>query len=471
MFFMDDPAGMSAHIADLLPLAGEFSAGKFALQLVLLVILIFINAFFAASEMAIVSLNDTKIRRMAEEGHKKAQQVLRLTENSSRFLATIQIGVTLAGFLTSAFAAKSLATPLADWFTGLVPAVAAHRSAVEGVCVVVITLLMSYFSLVIGELVPKRIAMQKAEAISFRVVGILRAVSVMTAPFVKLLSASTNLVVRLCGMDPHAEPVNVTEEEIRMMVDVGEEKGVIEESQKDMINNIFEFDDTTAAEVMTPRTEVAALDVEDGITEALQLGVDEGYSRLPVYEEDIDHIIGVLYIKDLLPYVGRDVPEHVTLRHLLRETYFVPGTKKCGELFAELTERRIQMAVVIDEHGGVDGIVTMEDLLEAIVGNIQDEFDDETDEITRISDTVFDVDGGLAVEEVAELTGVALPEGDYDTLAGFLMDRLGRIPAEHEHPQVEFEHLRFTVTGMDEMRIERVHVEVLPPADGAEHNE
>lgn len=439
------------------------TSGNLWLQLLLLIVLILCNAFFAASEIAIISLNDAKIRKMAEEGHKKARQVLKLTEDSSNFLATIQIGVTLAGFLTSATAASSLSEPLARWFVGLVPAMEPHLGTISAVSMVVITLIMSYFSLVFGELVPKRIAMQKAEALSFAFIGVLRVVAIVTRPFVKLLSASTNLVVRLFGIDPHADEENVTEEEIRMMVDVGEEKGVIEGVQKTMIDNIFEFDDITAADIMTPRTDVEALEVEDTIEDALRIGMDEGFSRVPVYEEDIDHVIGVLYIKDLLPYVGQSLPQEVSLRHLVRETYFVPDTKKCGELFGEMTEKHIQMAMVVDEYGGLAGIVTMEDLLESIVGNIQDEYDHEDEEVTQTGEHTFELDGSIDMEELSDLLKVNLPEGDYDTLAGFIMDNLGRIPGEDEHPQVTYENVTFTVMEVEDRRIEKVHAEVTPP--------
>ncbi|MCI8554609.1 MAG: HlyC/CorC family transporter [Clostridiales bacterium] len=437
-------------------------AGNLWLQLLLLLVLILFNAFFAASEIAIISLNDNKLRKLAEEGHKRARQVLKLTADSSHFLATIQIGVTLAGFLTSATAAQSLASPLSNWFIGLFPALQAHAGIVETASVIVITLIMSYFSLVLGELVPKRIAMQKAEALSFAVIGILRVVAAITRPFVWLLSLSTNVVVRLFGMDPHADEENVTEEEIRMLVDAGEEKGVIEESQKDMINNIFEFDDLIAEDIMTPRTDMEAVELEDGLAEALRVGMEEGFSRLPVYEDEPDNIIGLLYIKDLLPFVGTEIPADFSLRSLLREAYFVPGTKKCGELFTEMTEKRIQMAVVVDEYGGVAGIVTMEDLLESIVGNIQDEFDHEEEEVTQTGEHTFEVDGSLDIEELSELLDLRLPEGEYDTVAGFIMDRLGRIPRENEHPVVIYENAVFTVQTVDDRRIEKVHIEVMP---------
>jgi len=447
------------------------ASGNLIGQIILLFVLILCNAFFAASEIAIISLNDAKLAKMAEEGHKKAKQVLALTADSSRFLATIQVGVTLAGFLTSATAAQSLSEPLAAWFIRVVPTAANFAGLVQSVSVIVITLVISYFSLVLGELVPKRIAMQKPEPIAFAFIGMLRFIAACTKPFVKFLALSTNVIVRLCGMDPHADEENVTEEEIRMLVDVGEEKGVIEEVQKDMINNIFEFDDLTAGEVMTPRTDVAAVDVEDSLEEALRVGVDEGYSRLPVYEEDIDHVIGILHIKDLLPYVGRELPKEVSLRNLIRDTYFIPETKHCGDLFSEMTAKHMQMAIVVDEYGGVAGIVTVEDLLESIVGNMQDEFDDEEEEITQLNETSFEVDGSTAMEELADRLDVKLPEGDYETVGGFLLQQLGRIPEPDENPQVQFENVLFTVQAMDDRRIDEVHVELLPIEEETEDAE
>ncbi len=430
------------------------------LLLLLQVILIGLNAIFACAEIAVLSINETKLQRMAEQGDKKAGRLFRLTAEPAKFLATIQVAITLSGFLGSAFAADHFSGPLVDWI--LSRGINIPYATLDAIAVIVITLILSYFTLIFGELVPKRIAMQKAEPIAFAFIGILRGVATVAKPFVKFLSFSTNVVVRLFGMDPHADEEQVTEEEIRMMVDVGEEKGVIEEVQKDMINNIFEFDDLTAGEVMTPRTDVAALDVEDALEEALKIGVDEGFSRLPVYEEDIDHIIGILHIKDLLPYVGRELPAEVSLRNLIRDTYFVPETKHCGELFSEMTAKHMQMAIVVDEYGGVAGIVTMEDLLESIVGSMQDEFDNEEEEVTQLDENSFEVDGSISMEELSDLLDVKFPEGDYDTLGGFLLQQLGRIPEADEHPEVQFENVHFTVKQMDDRRIDEVHVERTP---------
>lgn len=256
---------------------------------------------------------------------------------------------------------------------------------------------------------------------------------------------------------------NVTEEDIRELMDAGEEKGVIEGIEKDMINNIFAFGDRTAEDMMTPRTEVVALDVEDSLQEALRTAVEEGFSRIPVYEEDIDHVIGLLHVKDLLPYVGKSLPADLSLRSLMREAHFIPGTKNCQDLLAELAEKRIHLAMVVDEYGGLAGIVSMEDLLESIVGNIQDEYDDEEDEVKQRADNSFEVDGAMAVAEVGELLGIAFPEGDYETLAGFLIDQLGCIPAADEQAVVEYAAWIFTVLRMDERRIDLVHIRKQDP--------
>lgn len=303
-------------------------AGNIILQLLLLLVLILVNAFFAMSEIAVISLNDNKIQKMAEEGHKKAKQILRLTENSSNFLSTIQIGVTLAGFLTSASASQTFADKLATAIAQPKVVAVIPYSVISGFAMVVITLIMSYFSLVLGELVPKKIAMQKPEKVSFLAVGPLLFVAKITKPVVKFLSFSTNLVVRLFGFDPNADEEDVTAEEIRMMVDVGEEKGVIENTQKEMINNIFEFDDMDVGDIMTHRTEMFAVEVDDPLEDVVKISMEEGYSRIPVYDDDPDNIIGIAYVKDLLKYVGRSFPriEPCAISCARRITFRKPST-------------------------------------------------------------------------------------------------------------------------------------------------
>ncbi len=423
-------------------------------QILLLMLLIFANAFCAASEMAVVSLNEAKIKRMAEDGNKQAAKLLRLTANSSRFLATIQIGVTLAGFLSSASAAQSFAEPLAAAMSVLPIAPA----TLESIATVLITVILSYFSLVFGELVPKKLALQRAEGLALAVVDILLLLSALFRPVVWFLTISTNFVARLMGLNPNTDDTPVTEEDILSMVDEGEESGVLEESAKDMITNIFDFKDTTVSELMTHRTEVIAVDDTASIEDVIKITLDEGYSRIPVYHEDIDNIKGILYVKDLLRFVGNRA-DHISVTDLMHDAYFVPEVKRCDELFTEMTEKKCQMAVVCDEYGGTSGIITMEDLLESIVGSIQDEYDDEDEEIEQLTENTFTVDGTTSIDEVAELICEDLPEGDYDTIAGFMLDQLGYIPAQDQHPVVEFGDCVFTVREVDDCRIASIHIE------------
>lgn len=432
-------------------------------KLIILFLLIMVNAFFAMSEIAIISLNDNKIERMADEGDKKAKQVLKLTQDSSGFLSTIQIGVTLAGFLTSATASQSFAVMITEGLSHTSVVNIIPVGVISALSTFLITLIMSYFSLVLGELTPKKIAMHAPEKVSFTVVPVLLFVNKVARPFVKLLSASTNGIVRLFGIDPNADEDVVTEEEIRMMVDVGQEKGVIEDVQKEMINNIFEFDDMDVADIMTHRTDVECVDIDQQLSDVIAKSIEFGYSRIPVYKEDQDNIVGIVYVKDLLKYVGTNLPKSKSIKDLMREAYYVPETKQCSELLTELLEKHIQMAVVVDEYGGTAGIVTLEDVIEAIVGNIQDEYDNEDEEISRIDETTFTIDGITDIEEVEEQLGIEIPDGDYDTLGGFIISLLGYLPTDNgEEDVAEYENIRFTVLNVEERRIGKVKVELLP---------
>ena len=441
-------------------LAAQTAEGAWG-SVLLLIVLVLVNAFFAACEIAVISVNDAKIEKMAENGNKNAQKILKLTSNSSRFFSTIQIGVTLAGFLASSSAAQSFSADLA----GALSFLPFSPSTVEGISTFLITLIMAYFSLVFGELVPKKIATKRAEELSLKAAGILTGVATAFRPLVSLLTASTNGVVRLLGIDPRDTEQTVTEEEILMMVDQGEEKGVLDEDAKDMISNIFDFSDSTVSEIMTHRTEVDAVEDTATVQDVVELSRKLGHSRVPVFHDDLDSILGIIYVKDLLKYVGTPVDPAVKLTDLMRPAFFVPESKLCADLFSEMTARRLQIAVVVDEYGGTEGIVTMEDLLESIVGNMQDEYDTEEDEIHREGDNRYNVDGTASVEEISDLTGVELPEGDYDTIAGLMMEQLGRIPKPGEHPHVKVKNLTLTVSEMDDRRIARIIIEKepLPP--------
>lgn len=421
-------------------------------ELMLLVLLIALNAFFAASEIALISLNENKLRYMAEEGNKKASQLLKILGDPSKFLATIQIGITLAGFLASAFAADTFAEPLVELIKKT--QIPVSETVLKNIAVIFITLVLSYFTLIFGELVPKRLAMKKTETISFFVVSPLIALSTVTSPFVKLLSVSTNFVVRLFGIDPAAEEEMVTEEEIRMLVDVGEEKGAIDENEREMINNIFEFDNKEVCDIMTHRTEIVGIPITASIKEIMDIVKEAKFTRYPVYEENIDDIIGILNIKDFIQLT--EDRNDFCLKNIIRQPYYVPSSKKADELFRELQSTKTHMAVVIDEYGGTAGIVTIEDLLEEIVGNIFDEYDEEEKEFEKLDENTFIISGITSLDQVTEVLDVDLPVDDYDTLSGFIIGQLGRIPEEGETPEVEFEEIVFKVEKVEEKRIARV---------------
>lgn len=398
------------------------------MKLVLIVILIFVNAFFAASEMAFVSLNDTKLNRMAKNGNKKAEKIVKMLVNPSRFLATIQIGITLAGFLSSAFASENFASVLAPKLNELMPVLS--LSAWNGISIVVITIILSYFTLVFGELVPKRIAMKNSEKIAFFSIGIINVISVVTSPFVALLTISTNAISKLFGVSEKEEKT-VTEEEIRMMVDVGEEKGTIEEDERNMINNVFEFNDRIVSEIMIPRTDVFAINNMMSIYEVTKLLEEKKimHSRMPVYNESIDNIVGILHFKDLF-YSTKNKETNIT--KVMRTPFFVPESKPIDELFEELRKNRNLMAIVIDEYGGTSGIVTMEDILEEIVGEIYDEHDEVEELYKKLDDNTYIINAEMTIYDVEDILGIHIQEGDYDTLSGYIIEKMGRIPTEKD---------------------------------------
>ena len=422
-------------------------------QIIVLVILILLNAYFAATEIAFISLNDAKIERDAKEGNKKAKQILKMLKSPSKFLATIQIGITLAGFLSSAFASDAFADKLAPVLNNLVPAISLE--VWRGVSIVLITIILSFFTLVFGELVPKRLAMKYYEKISYATIGVIRGISVITAPFVKLLTASTNMVSKIFGVGESEEEV-VTEEEIKMMIAEGEEKGTIEQGERQLLNNVFEFNDIIVSEIMTPRTDMYAIDINDKIEDVLDEIDEFKYSRIPVYEENVDDIKGILFVKDILKPLKDN--EKIEIDKIIREPYFVPESKDIDELFKEMQQNKVQMAIVIDEYGGTAGLITMEDIIEELVGNIFDEYDDEEIDVKKIDENTYIVSGLLTSYELKKVFGIEIPEGDYETLSGYLLDRLGRIPDENEHPVIEDEKLTYKVEEMEDKRIKYVKV-------------
>lgn len=417
-------------------------------QIVILVVLILLNAYFAASEIAFISINDTKIEKQAKEGNKKAKQIKKMLKNPSEFLATIQIGITLAGFLSSAFASDVFADILAPALYKIFPMISIQ--VFKGISIVLITIILSFFTLVFGELVPKRLAMKYYEKIAFSSIGVIRFLSIITLPFVKVLSAVTNFISKLFGISENEEEV-VTEEEIKMMIDEGEEKGTIQQEEKEMIHNIFEFNDITVSEVMTHRTDVYAIEIDSEINDIIKELDDYKYSRIPVYEETIDNIKGVLFVKDLLKYLhGKKA---IKIKNIMREAYFVSENKPINELFKNLQKNKMQMAIVVDEYGGTAGIVTMEDLLEEIVGNIFDEYDDFENDYTKIDDNTFLINGSVSINDLKKILKIDLPEGDYETLSGYLIDLLGRLPKDNETPIIETKQVNYKIEKSEDKRI------------------
>ena len=427
---------------------GKSETKKMISRLIVLVVLIGINAFFASTEIAFISLNDAKIERQAKDGNKKAKQIRKMLKEPSRFLATIQIGITLAGFLSSAFAADAFASELAPILNEWIELGIATWTNIS---IVIITLILSYFSLVFGELVPKRVAMRNPEKVAFGSIGIVKFIYAITAPFVKLLTWSTNIISKIFGVTGADEEV-VTEEEIRMMVDVGEEKGSIEESEKELINNVFEFNDKVVSEVMIHRKEIYAIDVKSDIADILSDLKEYKYSRIPVYEDNIDNIVGMLYIKDLLAYAY--LKKEARIKKIMREVYFVPENKPINDLFKELQKNKHQIAIVLDEYGGTAGLITMEDIIEELVGNIFDEYDEEELEYEQIDDNTFKISGSVSIFDLRKILEIEdIPEGDYDTLSGYLIELLGRIPSDNETPIIETEKVTYKIEDYEDKRI------------------
>lgn len=423
-------------------------------QFILILVLTLLNAFFASAEMAIVSVNRNRIKMLADDGNKKASLLIDLLEEPNKFLSTIQVGITLAGFFSSASAA-----------TGISEVIGASLSQLgipyaQSISLIVITIILSYFTLVFGELVPKRIALQKSEQIAMLSVRPIVFVFKFAKPFVKLLSLSTNVLLRVIGMSDTDLEEKVSREEIKSLVDAGEEYGVINQIEKEMINSIFDFDDKLAKEVMTPRTEVYMINIK--LPLSIEELLEENYSRIPVYEGDMDNIIGILYLKDFLHEAYQVGFENVGIKKLLHRPYFVPECKNIDQLFKELQKSKKHLAVLIDEYGGFSGIVTIEDLIEEVMGDINDEYDDDDPVIRKIDNDTYIVNGLISIKELNDKLQLNLDEEteDYDTLGGFLINQIDYIPSETEECMVEYENLVFKIECVKDKRIEMVKIHI-----------
>ena len=422
-------------------------------QLIVLIILIGLNAYFAATEIAYISLNDAKIEKQAKEGNKKAKQIEKMLKTPSKFLATIQIGITLAGFLSSAFASDTFAEMLAPNLYQLMPFIS--LPAWKNISIIAITIILSFFTLIFGELVPKRLAMKHYEKIAFATIGVIRAISIVTSPFVKLLTVCTNGISKIFGVG-ESEEESVTEEEIKMMVSQGQEKGTIKQEEQELINNVFELNDITVSEIMRHRKDIFAVDINISTEELLEeLSQEEyRYSRIPVYDETIDEIKGILYVKDVLKNINKKT---FKVKNVVKEAYFVSQNRLINEVFRELQKNKKQIAIILDEYGGTAGLITMEDILEELVGDIYDEYDEEEKEFEKIDDNTYILSGSLPIYDVNKLLDADIPEGDYDTISGYLQDKLGRIPEDDEEPPIiDTEKVTYKIEEYEDRRIIKI---------------
>ncbi|MBC1244572.1 hemolysin family protein [Listeria welshimeri] len=421
------------------------------LQLILIVVLTMLNAFFASAEMALVSLNKNRVKSQAETGDKKAVMLAKLVDDPSKFLATIQVGITLAGFFSSASAATSIATRLETVFGG--------SSFAKELSIIVVTIVLSYITLVFGELYPKRLALQKSEKIARVSVRPIMAVGVVLRPFVKFLSFSTDILVKLTRMEKNTDNEKMTREEMQLLIETGRRDGVIEVEELQMLRGVFEMDNKYAREVMVPRTDAFMVDAETESEELCDALLSENFSRVPVYIDNQDSVLGILHMKDFFAEARKSGFENIDVKSLVKDAYFAQETMFIDDLLKNMQRTRNQMAILMDEYGGVAGIITVEDLLEEIVGEIDDENDVFSDEVKKINDTTFIVEGRMTLDDFNKMFHVELPSRGVDTVAGFVLTLTGTIPEEDDKVVVEYGTLRFTVEEMNDARLVSVRVE------------
>ena len=432
------------------------------LLILLQVLLIALNAVFASAEIAVLSIHEARLERLAEQGNKRARRLFKLTREPAKFLATIQVAITLSGFLGSAFAADNFSEPLVDWLLSL--GVAIPRATLDTISVVFITLILSYFTLVFGELVPKRVAMKRAEKLGLSISGLISGISLVFKPIVWFLSFSTDLVLRLMGIDPNETEEQVSEEEIRMMVDAGSEKGAIGQQEKELIENVFEFDDLTAGEIATHRTEVVALWMEDSPEQWKETIHFSRHTLYPVCQDSADNVLGIVNAKD---YFRLEAHTPETLRALVRPAYFVPETLRADVLFRNMKRTRNSMAIVLDEYGGMVGIITLMDLIEELVGDLEEDVTEP--HLEQVDETTWAIIGNVELYDIEQALEMDLGLEDVDTFSGLVFDRLGMIPGDGEQNiHLTFQGLQIHITRIEDHQISRARVKKPAPLQPVE---
>lgn len=423
-------------------------------DIVIIILLIIINAFFAAAEISIISLKEINIEKRASEGDKKSKLILNILKEPSKFLATIQVGITLTSFFTSAAAAVGLSTGFENFLKNTNIIFFVNNAG--SISFVLVTIMISFFSLLFGELIPKRIALTKSQLIADKTIGIIHIINIISKPIVEGLTACTNFFVKIIlGKNTNREE-DITEEEIRMMINVGEEKGIFQAAETKMINSIFEFDDRNAVDIMTPRPDIIALDIESDFKDTIKIITEEKYSRIPVYKENIDNIIGILYTKDIIDYMAFKTEEtKFHLKNLIKEPFFVTEYKKIDDLLREMQKKNVHICIVIDEYGSTAGIATIEDMIEEIVGNIFDEYDEKEEEVNKMGENQFEIDAGINMSELNQLLETDYEE-NYDTVSGLILDKIGRLPKEGE--SIVIKDFTFKILSVKKKRIKKILV-------------
>lgn len=426
------------------------------LNFLFLIFLTLINAFFACTEIAMVSVNKNKINLLAENGNKTAKLIQKVLTEPTNFLSTIQVAITLSGFFASASAATGFADILSKKLMMF------NISYTKELSIVIVTVILSYFTLVFGELVPKRIALHRAEAISMFAIRPIYLIAKLTFPFIKLLSISTNTILHILGFKIENIEEQVSEEEIKSLLEVGEIHGVFNKTEKDMITSVLSFDNKTAKEIMTPRTATYMIDINSSLDEYLDELLNRKHSRVPVYDTEVDNIIGILFIKDFILEARKKGFEKVDIKTIMRKPYFIPETKKIDILFKEMQQSKIFMSIIIDEYGGFSGIVTMEDLIEEIVGSIEEEYQNKEPKITLVEGNTYIVDGLFSLDALNYELGLDFYSDNYDTLSGFITGELERIPEEKEKIVLEYTNVRLEVLEIKDKRITKVKLTLKP---------
>ena len=436
-------------------------------QLLLQFILILLNAFFAATEIALISLNEKKIRALADDGDKKAKKLIKIINDPTKFLSAIQVGITLAGFLGSAFAADNFAEKLTGFLVSTFNVSEEYIGTIDTVSVIVITLILSYFTLVLGELVPKRIAMKHKEKLANGVCGMISVLTTVLKPIIWFLTVSTNLVLRLFGIDPHAKDDAVSEEDIVVMLDAGADEGTLDKDDIAYIKNVFKLERLSAADIMTPRSSVVAVPEDISESDLLSIIEEEGYSRIPVYAESLDKIVGVLHTRNyLLKRTARDFK----LEDVLIAPEFVPETIRLDALFKDMQETHTHMVLVVNEYGHTSGIVTMEDIIEELVGEIWDEQDEATEPIMPMGEDTYRVLSSISIDDFFEYFSLEKSEDiESTTVNGWLSEVCGNIPETGFG--FDYANLSISVTLADEQMTHEILVKIMPKVEKNDNDE